>query len=134
MIEFFRGRRTPEPAAPHARIRAITEKQAPAAYVCVGRSNKRPPRRPVFKQALIRLQHGEQLPVIIRDLSAGGCRLEYSRHIRPSGRVLLNEPSLPISLWADIAWRADGACGLRFDRRPATTTPGEASQTSRPGG
>jgi len=131
MIAFFRGRRTPAPVTPHARIRAITDKQAPAAYVSVGRPSKRPPRRPVFKQALIRLQHGEQFPVVIRDLSAGGCRLEYSRHILPAGRVRLTEPSLPISLWADIAWRADGACGLRFDRRPAPTTPGQTSQTAR---
>ena len=52
---------------------------------------------------------------MIRNLSYTGCRVEYFKQVSPSGRVLLKEPSLPLELWANVVWHADGVCGLLFE-------------------
>lgn len=97
------------------RLRAVLSKAPPSEYVSVGKTGKRAARKTIYKQGILRLEQGEQLPVVIRNLSYTGCRLEFFKQTRPAGRVLLTEPSLPLELWADVVWQGEGACGLVFE-------------------
>lgn len=97
------------------RLRAVLSKEPPSEYVSVGKTGKRAARKTIYKQGTLRLEQGEQLPVVIRNLSYTGCRLEFLMQIRPAGRVLLMEPSLPLEIWADVVWQGEGACGLVFE-------------------
>ncbi len=106
---------SPSSLVPLDRIRSIAASPAPAEKTTVGKPDTRPPRKPVYKQALLILSHGEELPVVIRNLSHTGCRAEYFRKVYPSGRVRLNEPSLSLDTWASVAWNGEGACGLAFE-------------------
>jgi len=100
---------------PLDRVRAIASAAAPSGYTSVGKSNKRQPRQPVYKQAIAVLSNGQQAPVVIRNLSLTGCRIEFARGVTPVGRLCLKEETLPLEVWGSVVWKADGACGLAFE-------------------
>jgi hypothetical protein len=108
-------RRNKQPAAiPATRVQAIAEMSAPTDYGDAVTSEGRAARTTVFKQAMLMLPHGEKLPVVIKNMSATGVRVEYFAN-RPLGdRVLITEPSVPLRFWADVVWETDGAGGLRL--------------------
>lgn len=108
------------------RVKAIASAPAAAEYRSVGKSGKRTPRQPVYKQAVAVLSHGEQLPVVVRNLSPTGCRIEFFKQVQPSGRIRLTEPSLPLDEMADVIWNAEGACGLAFENSDAVAERLEA--------
>jgi hypothetical protein len=97
---------------------AIATQPTPAAYVAVGGRAKRTTRAPVYKQGVATLAHGEKLPVVIRNLSASGCRIEYFQNRRLEGRIRVTEPSIPLQRWGEIVWQGDGASGVSFVEEP----------------
>lgn len=97
------------------RVRAIASAPPPHEYTALGKADNRLPRKRVFRQAVLRLQHGEEVPVALKDLNVQGCRVEYVKRIWPVGNVLLIEPSIPIRVRAEVVWLLEGACGLRFE-------------------
>ena len=109
---------TPVPVVPLDRVKAVVAKPAPIGYGSVGSNGARSRRATVYKQGLAVLAHGEKLPVVIKNLSASGCRLEYFQKVRPEGRVLITEPSIPLRQHGDVVWHADGACGVQFVAEP----------------
>ncbi len=97
------------------RVRAIAEQSAPTDYGDISREG-RASRTTVFKQAMLRLSHGEKVPVVIKNMSSTGLRVEFFQN-RPLGdRVLITEASIPLRFWADVVWEADGAGGLRLKK------------------
>lgn len=103
---------------PLDRILAIAAKPPPAEYVAYGGSGKRAKRSSVYKQGVLVLEHGEKLPVVIRNLSPSGCRVEYFQNRVLEGRILVTEPSLPLRAWGEVVWRGDGVAGLAFVETP----------------
>lgn len=87
---------------------------APLVYSRVGSGSHRPSRQAVYCQATATLEGGEVLPVIIRNLSETGCRIEFFRQLPLGGRVLVDELSIPLHFWAEVVWRGDGAAGLQI--------------------
>jgi hypothetical protein len=61
------------------------------------------------------LGSGEQVPVVIKNISRTGCRIEFGENTQPAGRIRLMEQSLALDAWANVVWRGDGACGLAFE-------------------
>jgi hypothetical protein len=112
----FRKNTTPKPDAMGSRLKAIAETKAPDAYED-GPSRVRSERDAVFKPATVLLLHGERVPVVIKDISETGARVQFfaSRPLRE--RLLLSESSLALNRWADVVWEEDGAVGLRFAER-----------------
>jgi hypothetical protein len=108
---------------PLARVRAIATALAPSTYTSVGKSEKRQPRHPVYKQAIAVLGDGEQIPVVIRNLSHTGCRIEFVKDVKPAGRLRLIEQSLALEAWANVVWMGHGACGLAFEDCEALLDP-----------
>lgn len=106
---------TVAPVVPPDRLQAIVGAPAPRDYTAAGGVRKRMPRASVRKSATLRLADGAELPVMIRNLSLAGCRIEFSAPMQPSGRVLLSETSVPLELWAEVIWQGEGACGLAFE-------------------
>jgi hypothetical protein len=99
---------------PLDRVMAIAAKPAPHVYGCSGGRGQRSQRMAVYKQGLAILAHGEKLPVVIRNLSTTGCRIEYFQNIRLEGRILVTEPSIPLRQFADVVWQGEGASGVEF--------------------
>jgi hypothetical protein len=54
------------------------------------------------------------LPVMVTDLSAGGCGIEHDFDLEPGARVWLKLAGLE-NLPARVAWIADRKAGLSFD-------------------
>jgi PilZ domain len=117
MLDRFRRPALAEALAmvPLDRVRAIAGSSAPHEYTSVGKSKKRERRQALFKQAIVVLGDGEQAPVVIRNLSQTGCRIEFGRNINPVGRLRLIEQSLALDVWGNVVWRGGGACGLVFE-------------------
>lgn len=109
----FRKNTPPKPDALGARLKAISESKAPDAYED-GPSRERSRRNAVFKPATVQLGFGEQVPVVIKNISATGARVEFFANRPLRERLLLSESSLALSQWADVVWEEDGAVGLRF--------------------
>jgi hypothetical protein len=103
------------------RVTAILARDPPATYVSTGGNGQRARRSPVYKQGVAVLSHGEKLPVVIKNLSATGCRIEYFQAAHLEGRILILEPSVPLRQWGDVVWQGDGASGIAFveDTPPA---------------
>jgi hypothetical protein len=100
------------------RWQAISSKPAPAAYNdSPGGREERSARQSVYRQATATLEGGEVLPVVIRNLGSSGCRIEFFRQTPLSGRILIDESSLPLHFWAEVMWQGQGAAGLRLLER-----------------
>lgn len=110
------------PEIPSSRVQAIIDAPTPAEYKAAGGARLRQARASVRKPATLCLNGGRELPVTIRNLSAGGCRIEFVAPVRPSGRVLLIEKSVPLELWADVIWQGEGVCGLAFEEHDVDLT------------
>ncbi|HVY90381.1 MAG TPA: hypothetical protein VG942_16060 [Hyphomonadaceae bacterium] len=120
---FWKRKPATPPAVAADRLAAVVSKPAPTEYAGEGDRNARRPRATVFKQAVAILPHGEKVPVVIKNLSVSGLRVEFFQNRTLGGRVMIEEPSLPIQKWADVVWEGDGAGGLKFDppKPPAKT-------------
>ncbi len=94
------------------RVRAITERQAIQAPP--PQAKARADRDSVFKQATITLDSGVRLSVAIKDISAGGARIEFFQDVALEGDFTISEPMTRLRRRARVAWRAQGAAGLVF--------------------
>jgi hypothetical protein len=99
------------------RLKAIATKSSPRVYSEISGRVQRGSRQAVYRQATATLEGGEVLPVVIRNLGSSGCRIEFFRQAPLSGRILIDEASLPLHFWAEVMWQRDGAAGLRLLER-----------------
>lgn len=126
-----KGEAPDAPAVPIERIRSIASTTPPSDYTSVGATGARARRHAVYKQAVVTLAHGEELPVVVRNLSPTGCRLEFFKQVYPRGRIRLVEQSLPIDTWASVVWNGEGACGVEFEESEALAEKIRASSPTR---
>jgi hypothetical protein len=110
-------KRKPDPVIPASRVKAVIERPAPMDYDDGPSLPHRPTRSKGFKQALLTLAHGAKLPVVIRDMSSDGLRVEFFQNTLLGDIVHINEPSIPLSAYAEVVWETDGAAGLRLKDR-----------------
>lgn len=99
------------------RIKAISgqEDNAETEYVDTHiRKDGRAKRAPTYKQATIQMRTGERVPVVVKNVSATGARIEYFKSVALSDVVYLIEPTLDIATWCDVVWERDNAAGLNF--------------------
>jgi hypothetical protein len=101
------------------RLKAITTRAAPNpdAYESVSSSHRRPVREPTYKPAVLVVGGGERLPVVIKNLSQTGAKVEFFQNRELSGRVRLVEQSVNLDALGDVAWQRDGMVGLTFVKR-----------------
>lgn len=99
------------------RMRKITASagvQEEVTYSSVQQTNKRAERTQTFKQGTITTRGGERIPVVVKNVSSTGARIEFFRDAQLGDHVLLSEPTLQIRTWAEVMWQGQGAAGLRF--------------------
>jgi hypothetical protein len=99
------------------RWKAIAARAAPLVYTDAGgreQRAQRASRQAVYRQAIATLEGGETLPVVIRNLSSVGCRIEFFRQTPLTPRLTIDEHSLSLHYNAEVVWQAEGSAGLRF--------------------
>lgn len=106
------GKRPQAPALT-GRVRAIASRPSPPAAP-PPQAKARAARESVFKQATITLDSGARLSVAIKDISAGGARVEFFHDIALEGEFTISEPLTRLRRRARVAWRVQGAAGLVF--------------------
>jgi len=90
--------------------------QEEITYSSIQQTNKRAERTQTFKQGTITTRGGERIPVVVKNVSSTGARIEFFRDAQLGDHVLLSEPTLQIRTWAEVMWQGRGAAGLRFVR------------------
>jgi hypothetical protein len=113
---FRKNKPAPAPTVPAERINAIASRIPPIDYCDAGSRGRRPSRSATFKQAMVRTPGGDEVPVVIKNMSSSGLRVEYFQSCTLGDRVLIVEPSLPLHAWAQVVWQAEGASGLQLER------------------
>lgn len=106
-----------KPANPlNERLQRIAGKPAleDTAYQSSRPKPTRPERQATFKQATVRLQGGERLDVVVKNLSETGARIEFFRKVTLTDQVLISEPTLRLKRVAQVVWQKDGTAGLHF--------------------
>jgi hypothetical protein len=103
----------PQTPALTDRIRAIAARPS-ARPPPPPQAKARAERDSVFKQATVTLDSGARLSVAIKDVSAGGARIEFFQDVALEGEFTISEPMTRLRRRARVAWRAQGAAGLIF--------------------
>lgn len=97
------------------RIRSVSERPSAAAAA--------PPRNPrreraerklLYRRGVLVFGDGVRLEIALKNLSAGGARVEYFTNVELPAEVVLIEPTLNLRRRAGVIWQRDGAAGLRF--------------------
>jgi hypothetical protein len=98
------------------RLKAIAERTPPPPQNYETTTSGRSQRTPTFKQAVLRLPHGELLPVVIKNLSKTGARVEFfqNRELAVDDRVRLSAQTAAIDRGARVIWQKQGLVGLKF--------------------
>lgn len=78
------------------------------------RKGDRAPRESTYKQATIQMRTGERVPVVVKNISKTGARIEFFKDVQLSDVVYLMEPTLDIRTWCDVVWEDDKSAGLNF--------------------
>ncbi len=71
-------------------------------------------RRPFFRHGALVFEDGQRLNVAVKDLSAGGARVEFYVRTMLPDNVMLCEPTLRLRCRAKVVWQEEGAAGLAF--------------------
>lgn len=112
------GKSSPPPGTGHLadRVRQLKAREAPPIreQPPSHKQKKRSQREPHFKQAVLILETGQKLTVVLKNLSETGARIEMRERMPLPDRVVLSEPMLGLKRSAQIAWQVDGMAGLRF--------------------
>jgi len=98
------------------RLKAIKERAAPPPEPTEFQpppSRKRE-RAQTFKQGVLILPLGEKLPVVIKNVSETGARVEFFQSRELTGHARLMEQSMGLDRHARIVWQKDGLVGLKF--------------------
>jgi hypothetical protein len=116
MFKKTANNKPPDPLAD--RMRKISGAPAPeeVTYSSFSQHAKRADRQPTFKQGTITTRGGERVPVVVKNVSSTGARIEFFRDVQLGDHVLLSEPTLQIRCWAEVVWQGRGAAGLQFVR------------------
>jgi hypothetical protein len=93
---------------------AVTGVPDEITYSSVQQTNKRADRHPTFKQGTLTTRGGERIPVVVKNVSSTGVRVEFFKDVQLGDHVLLSEPTLQIRTWAEVIWQGRGAAGLKF--------------------
>lgn len=99
------------------RIKAVTghDVSEERSYVDTHiRKGDRALRDPTYKQATVQLRGGERLPVVVKNVSDTGARIDFFKDVALSDVVYLIEPTLDIRTWCDVVWEEDNSAGLHF--------------------
>jgi PilZ domain len=98
------------------RLKAISDRTTPTSENIeeAAPTGQRSPRAPTFKQAVLVFPHGERLPVVIKNLSETGARIEFFQKLQIAGDVRLVEQSTDLNRKARIVWQLDELIGLTF--------------------
>jgi hypothetical protein len=91
------------------RIRKIAH-----SSMALPRLMSRKPRERTFRMGALLGDNGERLPVVIKDVSDDGARVEFISKMELPRTVVLIEPTMKIHRRATVAWQREGAAGLRF--------------------
>lgn len=83
-------------------------------YSSVHEQSGRATREPTFKQGTITTRGGERIPVVVKNVSKTGARIEFFRDVTLGDHVLITEPTLRLNIWAEVMWQSRGAAGLKF--------------------
>ena len=83
-------------------------------YSSVQEQTGRSTREPTFKQGTITTRGGERIPVVVKNVSKSGARIEFFRDVQLGDHVLITEPTLRLNIWAEVMWQSRGAAGLKF--------------------
>lgn len=96
----------------HAEISAapVEEPNPSNAHEATGRAR----REATFKQGTVTTRGGERVPVVIKNVSATGVRIEFFRDVTLGDHVLITESTLRLNTWAEVMWQSRGAAGLKF--------------------
>lgn len=129
----FRKNATTRPNLLGDRLKAISEARPPEEYA-YQQCDLRAQRNTVFKPAIALTAFGEKVPVVIKNISESGARVEFFQNRSLKERLLLSESSLALQCWADVVWEGDNAVGLRFlhgdtSERGTGITPVRAPKT-----
>lgn len=107
--------KTEDPLAHRMRkIAASSAAPEDVTYSSVQQTNKRAERTQTFKQGTITTRGGERIPVVVKNVSSTGARIEFFRDVQLGDHVLISEPTLQIRTWAEVMWQGHGVAGLRF--------------------
>jgi hypothetical protein len=95
-------------------VNAIAARTQSTDYGVGSSREARQPRTTVFRNATIKLLDGEKIPVVIKNISATGLRVELPQEAPLGELVLISEPSGSFRSWAEVIWQDAGAGGLHF--------------------
>ena len=112
----FRKSRPPPPSHLAERVRQVATPRVQEGLPPLKRQSKpdRKPRAMVFRQATLVFDDGQKFPVVVKDVSEDGARVEFFMRTALPDRILLIEPTLRLRKRALVVWQRDGAAGLRF--------------------
>jgi hypothetical protein len=79
-------------------------------------------RRPFFRHGALVFEDGQRLNIAVKDLSAGGARVEFYMRMTLPENVMLCEPTLRLRCRAKVVWQEEGAAGLAFVEPQAATS------------
>ena len=75
----------------------------------------RQPRLAIYKAGVLYLDRGIRVQVVVRNISQGGARVEFSRYLELPAKVTLALDGDPRRAPARVAWQSEGAAGLKFE-------------------
>ncbi|MEZ5936748.1 MAG: hypothetical protein R3C52_00845 [Hyphomonadaceae bacterium] len=73
-------------------------------------------RKATFRQGRLRISAQETVPVVVKNVSKRGARVEFFNKVRLPDTVTLIEPSLQINTRMYVAWQENGSAGLTYAR------------------
>lgn len=95
-------------------MNAIAARTQTTDYGAGNSREARQPRTTVFRHATIKTLDGENISVVIKNVSPTGLRVEFPRE-RPLGNlVVVTEHGEARRSWAEVVWQDANAGGLRF--------------------
>ena len=113
---FGKSKPPPSGSSLSSRVRQIAERTPNNDIVpAKGRASKqRAPRQSVFRNATVVSDNGERLAVAVKDVSEGGSRIEFFRHVPLPDAFLLIEPTLKLRRRVRVVWQREGIAGVMF--------------------
>ncbi len=97
-----------------SRMRKISAAPVEEHSYTSAQNKGRAKREATFKQGTITTRGGERVPVVIKNVSVTGARIEFFRDVTLGDHVLITEPTLRLNIWAEVMWQSRGAAGLKF--------------------
>jgi hypothetical protein len=98
-----------------ARLRSIAQRsRVDETEGAASRPMERPPRTATFRNAVVILDSGEKVTVVLKDVSANGARLEFFRQVSLPQSFLLREPLMKLECRVRVVWQRAGVAAVTF--------------------